>query len=292
MQPFVDIHDVTHVYAGAEDGAPAVERMTMKVREGEFAALVGPSGCGKSTVMKLATGLQFPASGTVIVAGEEVRAPVKLAGMAFQNPVMLPWRTDARQPAAPAEMCSRHPLAACAEHHRRKVRRPRPQNTSLAEVVLRRARSRSSPGQLSGGMQQGAPRSVARADPTSPKLLMPRTEPARSHSAPLERLHPRGAVVPHPRPAGAERASLSSSSRTGLRASGLFCPIRRVPDMSRASPGASSRTGVNRTCRGLARPRGDVHIPPSPTSSTSCRAHRRRTASGLSGAGKRIHDPS
>jgi ABC-type taurine transport system ATPase subunit len=92
MKSFVDIQDVTLVYARAEDGAPAVEQLNLTVKEGEFAAIVGPSGCGKSTLMKLATGLQFPKKGTVIVDGKEVGAPVKLAGMAFQNPTMLPWR--------------------------------------------------------------------------------------------------------------------------------------------------------------------------------------------------------
>jgi NitT/TauT family transport system ATP-binding protein len=92
LTAFVDIHDVTHSYAGAEDGACAVQHLNLTVKKGEFAAIVGPSGCGKSTLMKLATGLQFPRNGTVIVDGKQVGAPVKLAGMAFQNPTLLPWR--------------------------------------------------------------------------------------------------------------------------------------------------------------------------------------------------------
>src|SRR5918997_7116738 len=104
MKPFVDIHDVTHVYARAEDGLPAVRNLNLKVREGEFAAIVGPSGCGKSTLMKLATGLQFPRLGSVAVAGQPVRAPVKIAGMAFQNPTMLPWRTTLENLLLPLEI--------------------------------------------------------------------------------------------------------------------------------------------------------------------------------------------
>jgi len=165
LQPFVDIHDVTHVYAGAEDGAPAVERMTMKVREGEFAALVGPSGCGKSTVMKLATGLQFPASGTVIVAGEEVRAPVKLAGMAFQNPVMLPWRTTLDNLLLPLEIVQPH-RSRLRKHKEEYVARA---EHLLAEVGLKGQGSKF-PWQLSGGMQQRA--SLCRALIHEPKLLM------------------------------------------------------------------------------------------------------------------------
>ena len=133
MKTFVDIHDVTHVYARAEDGIPAVECLDLKIREGEFAAIVGPSGCGKSTLMKLATGLQFPKKGTVIVDGKQVGSPVKLAGMAFQNPTMLPWRT------------------------------------TLAQVGLK-GQGHKFPWQLSGGMQQRA--SLCRALIHEPKLLM------------------------------------------------------------------------------------------------------------------------
>ena len=53
MGYFVDVQGVTHVYGGG-DGSPAVEDLTVRVKEGEFAAIVGPSGCGKSTMMKLA----------------------------------------------------------------------------------------------------------------------------------------------------------------------------------------------------------------------------------------------
>ena len=44
MRTFVDIHDVTHVYARAEDGLPAVERLNIKIHEGEFAAIVSGQG--------------------------------------------------------------------------------------------------------------------------------------------------------------------------------------------------------------------------------------------------------
>ncbi|HKH35308.1 MAG TPA: ATP-binding cassette domain-containing protein [Beijerinckiaceae bacterium] len=107
--PFVALDNVTHIYPGAEDGAPAVEDLSLTVGEGEFVAIVGPSGCGKSTVMKLATGLQFPRRGSVIVAGATVDAPVKLAGMAFQNPVML-LAHDAREPLAAARDRAAAPL--------------------------------------------------------------------------------------------------------------------------------------------------------------------------------------
>ncbi len=162
---FVDIHNVTHVYAGAEDGLPAVEGMTLRVREGEFAALVGPSGCGKSTVMKLATGLQFPAAGTVIIDGKEVTAPIKQAGMAFQNPVMLPWRTTLKNLLLPLEI---------VQPHRGRLRRHYKEYVARAEALLSTVglagQGGKYPWQLSGGMQQRA--SLCRALIHEPKLLM------------------------------------------------------------------------------------------------------------------------
>jgi NitT/TauT family transport system ATP-binding protein len=162
---FVDIRDVTHVYAGAEDGAPAVEGLTVAVQEGEFAAVVGPSGCGKSTLMKLATGLQFPRQGSVAVDGRQVGAPVKLAGMAFQNPTLLPWRTTLQNLLLPLEI---------VQPHRSRIRRHKAEYVDKAERLLAQVGLQGQgdkyPWQLSGGMQQRA--SLCRALIHEPKLLM------------------------------------------------------------------------------------------------------------------------
>ena len=75
-------------------GTLALADASMKIAEGEFAAIVGPSGCGKSTVLKLVSGLMRTSGGSVVVGGREVVGPAKaLVGMAFQNPTMLPWLT-------------------------------------------------------------------------------------------------------------------------------------------------------------------------------------------------------
>ena len=165
MKSFVDIHDVTHVYARAEDGVPAVRNLSLRIQEGEFAAIVGPSGCGKSTLMKLAPGLQFPREGTVIVDGREVGAPVKLAGMAFQNPTMLPWRTTLDNILLPLEI---------VEPHRSRLRRHKAEYVAKAEALLGqvglKGQGQRFPWQLSGGMQQRA--SLCRALIHEPKLLM------------------------------------------------------------------------------------------------------------------------
>jgi NitT/TauT family transport system ATP-binding protein len=142
-----------------------VEDLSIAVKEGEFAAVVGPSGCGKSTLMKLATGLQFPRAGTVMVDGAPVTRSVKIAGMAFQNPVMLPWRTTLDNVLLPLEI---------VEPHRSRLRKEKTAYTEKAEALLASVGLKGFgsryPWQLSGGMQQRA--SLCRALIHEPRLLM------------------------------------------------------------------------------------------------------------------------
>jgi NitT/TauT family transport system ATP-binding protein len=164
LSAFVALDAVSHSYAGA-GGAPAVEELSFAIERGEFAAVVGPSGCGKSTLMKLATGLQFPFKGTIRVAGEPVRAPVKIAGMAFQAPTLLPWRTTLENLLLPLEI---------VRPHRYELRRRRAEYVARAEALLASVGLGGSgaafPWQLSGGMQQRA--SLCRALIHEPALLM------------------------------------------------------------------------------------------------------------------------
>jgi NitT/TauT family transport system ATP-binding protein len=161
---FVTLENVSHAYGG-DISAPAVEDLSIAIQEGEFAAVVGPSGCGKSTLMKLATGLQFPFKGTVTVAGEVVSKPVKIAGMAFQAPTLLPWRSTLENLLLPLEIVEPHR----SEIRRRRVDYVARANNLLASVGLR-GQGEKFPWELSGGMQQRT--SLCRALIHEPKLLM------------------------------------------------------------------------------------------------------------------------
>jgi NitT/TauT family transport system ATP-binding protein len=106
MSSFVDFRNVWLAYNEEllAQGQFAVEDISLQVNEGEFIAIVGPSGCGKSTFMKLATGLRRPSRGTVIIDGKEVTGPLKITGMAFQAPSLLPWRTTVQNVMLPLEI--------------------------------------------------------------------------------------------------------------------------------------------------------------------------------------------
>ena len=164
MTAFVTLDGVSHVYGGT-GGTLAVEDLSLAVHEGEFTAVVGPSGCGKSTLMKLATGLQFPFRGEVRVAGAAVTRPVKVAGMAFQAPTLLPWRTTLENLLLPLEI---------VEPHRSEMRWKRREYIGRAEQLLASVGlggfGDKYPWQLSGGMQQRT--SLCRALIHEPRLLM------------------------------------------------------------------------------------------------------------------------
>src|SRR6267142_3747227 len=105
---FVELNRVSVRYGEDGDGTLALEGTTLAVAPGEFVAVVGPSGCGKSTLMKVVTGLWPPTAGAVIVSGREVTAPLSIAGMAFQNPTLLPWRTALANVMLPLEIVEPH----------------------------------------------------------------------------------------------------------------------------------------------------------------------------------------
>ena len=165
MTAFVALDNVSHVYGGASGGTLAVDGLSVRVNRGEFAAVVGPSGCGKSTLMKLATGLQFPVKGTVQVAGARVSQPVKIAGMAFQAPTLLPWRTTLENLLLPLEIVEPH-RSRLSRHKAEYVARAK----SLLDSVGLHDQGDKYPWQLSGGMQQRT--SLCRALIHEPDLLM------------------------------------------------------------------------------------------------------------------------
>ena len=164
QRPFVEIDRVWMRYNGA-GGTLALRNASLHVGREEFVAVVGPSGCGKSTLMRLVTGLWRASSGSVIVAGKEVDRPLSIAGMAFQNPTLLPWRTILENVMLPFEV---------VEPHAGKLRRERAfyegRCMELLDLVGLKGFEKKNPWQLSGGMRQRA--SLCRALVHQPQLLM------------------------------------------------------------------------------------------------------------------------
>ena len=100
------IDGVSHTFATNSSNLQVLDDLTLGVPENGFTAIVGPSGCGKSTVTRLVAGLLKPDSGTVWLQGEKVTSPRATVGMAFQNPVLLEWRSILKNVMLPLEIVS------------------------------------------------------------------------------------------------------------------------------------------------------------------------------------------
>ncbi len=143
----------------------AVEDINLKVRRGEFIAIVGPSGCGKSTFMKLTTGLKMPSMGKIRIDGQPVKGPLKISGMAFQAPSLLPWRTTLDNVLLPLEIVE--PYRSQFKDRRKEFEE---RAKKLLESVGLGGMEKKYPWELSGGMQQRA--SICRALIHEPKMLL------------------------------------------------------------------------------------------------------------------------
>lgn len=162
---FVELNDVTLEYASDGSVTRAIENVSLAVERGEFVAIAGPSGCGKTTILKLVAGLLKPTAGIVSVNGEMVRGTLKIVGMAFQNPTLLPWRTTLQNVLLPLEIVEPH------KHAFRQNPKPylEAAHALLGTVGLNGFEERN-PWQLSGGMQQRA--SLCRALIHEPEILL------------------------------------------------------------------------------------------------------------------------
>jgi energy-coupling factor transporter ATP-binding protein EcfA2 len=70
---------------------PALNKVSLQVKEGDFLAIVGPNGAGKSTLASHLIGILSPPAGSIYLHGEDIsRIPAKelaqRVGFVFQNP--------------------------------------------------------------------------------------------------------------------------------------------------------------------------------------------------------------
>ena len=139
---------------------PVLNGLDVSVPKGTFAAVVGPSGCGKSTLTRLVAGLLKPDAGEVWLHGERVKGPRKTVGMAFQNPVLLEWRTILDNIILPLEIVA--PRMAQKDRVARVM--------ELLEMVGLTGFEHKRPSELSGGMRQRA--SLCRSIVHKPDVLI------------------------------------------------------------------------------------------------------------------------
>ena len=154
----IDLEGVSKVFEGESRRVIAVERATLQVQRGEFVSLLGPSGCGKTTLMRMVADLETPTAGMVTVNGLTPREARRRrqAGMVFQNPALLEWRTVLQNVALPGEVFGDSDVRNRASEMIQKV--------GLAGF------EDAYPRELSGGMQSRV--AIARALTHRPAVLL------------------------------------------------------------------------------------------------------------------------
>lgn len=154
--------NVSQRFPGA--ARPALDGISLEIRQGEFVAIVGPSGSGKTTLLRLANRLADPAEGSVFVDGESVREadPVQLRrriGYVFQGVGLFPHMTVAGNISITPRL-----LGWPQEKTRERVH-------ELLELVrLPHNYASRMPDELSGGERQRV--GVARAIAAEPRIVL------------------------------------------------------------------------------------------------------------------------
>jgi len=160
MENLIEIKGVRHAYTTASGPLPVLDGLELAVPEGGFVAVVGPSGCGKSTLTRLIAGLMKPDEGEVWLHGARVTGPRATVGMAFQNPVLLEWRSILKNVMLPLEIVPTKSSRAEQEARAR----------YLLDLVGLAGFEDKKPSELSGGMRQRA--SLCRALVHKPEVLI------------------------------------------------------------------------------------------------------------------------
>ena len=157
--------DVGLRYPTSGQPMQVIENVSLAVAQAEFVSIVGPSGCGKTSLLRMISGLNPAVEGEVCFKGEPIVKPLSNVGIAFQNPVLLPWRTTLQNVLLPLEV---------VPTHRRQMKTHRLRCESMAEELLATVGlkdfQKHYPRQLSGGMKQRA--SLCRALIHQPELLL------------------------------------------------------------------------------------------------------------------------
>ncbi|MBE6640395.1 MAG: ABC transporter ATP-binding protein [Ruminococcaceae bacterium] len=158
--------DVIKHYKQYDQVVYACNRAKLKVRDGEFVAIVGASGSGKSTFLHICAGLMRPNDGKVIVRGTDLsklnadalaRFRGNNIGIVFQNHNLIPQLTALENILVPTVMCGREDHTY--EEHLKK----------LVSSLGLKDRLHHLPSELSGGQQQRV--ALARALINRPQVL-------------------------------------------------------------------------------------------------------------------------
>lgn len=160
----IHMQGITKIYE--DNGAMALDNISVDIESGEFVFIVGASGSGKSTFIRLLFREVLPTEGTLIVNGvdvvnlkkQEVPEFRRTLGVIFQDYRLLPDKTVYENVAFAMQVI---------EAPRRLIQRS---VNSVLDVVGLQDKYKAFPSQLSGGEQQRV--AIARAIVNRPDLVI------------------------------------------------------------------------------------------------------------------------
>ncbi|MBZ2189003.1 ABC transporter ATP-binding protein [Alcanivorax sp. JB21] len=162
--PIIELKNVWKEY-GKE---VVLERLNVRVEEGEFVTIVGASGCGKTTFLKMLLGTEQASRGDLLLDGAAMPAePDGARGIVFQRYSVMPHLTAERNVMLAGELSANRFLGRAFGARRRALREEA--QTMLARVGLGEAGDKY-PHELSGGMQQRL--ALAQALIKKPRILL------------------------------------------------------------------------------------------------------------------------
>lgn len=156
----IELNGVSKSYGSGSEYTPVLDNINLKIREGEFVAIVGFSGSGKTTLISTIAGLIEADSGKVLKGGEAIRGPGPDRGIVFQSYSLMPWLTVYDNVALSVDQVFKDWPAEKRRAHTGKYI----EMVNLTPATMKR------PAELSGGMRQRV--SVARALAASPDILL------------------------------------------------------------------------------------------------------------------------
>ncbi len=163
----IDMQAITKVYDTGKIQVEALRGIDLKVKKGEFVAIVGPSGSGKSTLLNLLGCLDTPTGGEYRLSGETVAgldrdqlADIRnrRVGFVFQNFNLLPQLTALENVEMPML------FGGVGRKERKRRAKERLDSVGLADRVEHK------PTELSGGQMQRV--AIARALSMEPDIVL------------------------------------------------------------------------------------------------------------------------
>lgn len=162
MKPALALEGVTFGYGDR----PILDDLDLSVEQGQIVVLLGPSGSGKSSILRLLLGFAAPASGRILIGGEQASAAGKIGVPPEERDLAVVFQDLALWPHLSVRGNLAFGLdARGVEAH---VRDERIRDV-LARVGLA-DKDRRHPGALSGGERQRA--AIARALVLEPRAVL------------------------------------------------------------------------------------------------------------------------